>query len=240
MRLDWEQRYQSLDTPWDKGEPSPGLLEFLSNHPLSGKILVVGCGYGHDVRALSQQGCQVVGVDFAPSAIAAAQSLPTVGDETYLIADIFNLPKELDSSFDCVWEHTCFCAIAPEQRPNYVESVATVLKPGGKLLAVFFVNADLNGAANILAKVAGNLGIDLSRLGRLCLTTAGRIKIWFSRSSSSPKESPSMSERGESIQLMIAGAQIHYLHGQVNLLLVLKSQLLCLLSVMLVDCIPNR
>ncbi len=29
------------------------------------------------------------------------------------------------------------------------------------------VNADLNGAANILKKVAGNLGIDLSRLGRL-------------------------------------------------------------------------
>ncbi|MDF5714063.1 MAG: methyltransferase domain-containing protein [Rhizonema sp. NSF051] len=71
--FDWEQRYQSLYTPWDKGEPTPGLLEFLSNHPLSGKILVVGCGYGHDVRALSQQGRQVVGVDFAPSAIFAAR-----------------------------------------------------------------------------------------------------------------------------------------------------------------------
>ena len=31
------------------------------------------------------------------------------------------------------------------------------------------VNADLNGAANILSKVAGNLGIDLGRLGRRCL-----------------------------------------------------------------------
>lgn len=37
------------------------------------------------------------------------------------------------------------------------------------------INADLNGAANILRKVAGNLGIDLSRLGRRCLTTVGRI-----------------------------------------------------------------
>ncbi|MDF5722528.1 MAG: methyltransferase domain-containing protein [Rhizonema sp. PD37] len=145
MGLDWEQRYQSLDTPWDKGEPTPGLLEFLSNHPLSGKILVVGCGYGHDVRTLSQQGCQVVGVDFAPSAITAAQSFPSISDETYLIADIFNLPKELDSSFDYVWEHTCFCAIAPEQRPNYVESVARVLKRSGKLLAIFFVNPPNQG-----------------------------------------------------------------------------------------------
>ena len=40
------------------------------------------------------------------------------------------------------------------------------------------VNADLNGAANILSKVARNLGIDLSRLCRRCLTTAARIRLW--------------------------------------------------------------
>lgn len=55
------------------------------------------------------------------------------------------------------------------------------------------VNADLNGAANILNKVAGNLGINLSRLGRRCLTTVGRIRLWNcckSKSNASPKESP--------------------------------------------------
>jgi putative transposase len=40
------------------------------------------------------------------------------------------------------------------------------------------VNADLNGAANILAKVARTLGIDLSRLGRRCLTTVARMRLW--------------------------------------------------------------
>ncbi len=40
------------------------------------------------------------------------------------------------------------------------------------------VNSDLNGAANILRKVARNLGIDLSRLGRRSLTTVGRIRLW--------------------------------------------------------------
>lgn len=40
------------------------------------------------------------------------------------------------------------------------------------------VNADLNGAANILRKVARNLSLDLSRLGRRCLTTAARINLW--------------------------------------------------------------
>jgi putative transposase len=40
------------------------------------------------------------------------------------------------------------------------------------------INADLNGSANILRKVAGNLGIDLSKLGRRCLTTVARIRLW--------------------------------------------------------------
>jgi putative transposase len=40
------------------------------------------------------------------------------------------------------------------------------------------VNADLNGAANILRKVASNLGIDLGRVGRRSLTTVARIKLW--------------------------------------------------------------
>lgn len=40
------------------------------------------------------------------------------------------------------------------------------------------VNADLQASANILRKVAMNLGLDLSRIGRRCLTTAIRIRIW--------------------------------------------------------------
>ena len=36
----------------------------------------------------------------------------------------------------------------------------------------------LTNTDNILRKVAKNLGIDLSRLGRRCLTTVGRIRLW--------------------------------------------------------------
>lgn len=47
------------------------------------------------------------------------------------------------------------------------------------------VNADLNGAANILVKVASNLGIDLGRLGRRSLTTVARIRLWATPKSNS-------------------------------------------------------
>jgi len=42
----------------------------------------------------------------------------------------------------------------------------------------FLINADLNGAANILKKVARNLSLDLALLGRRCLTTVARIRLW--------------------------------------------------------------
>lgn len=171
MGVDWEQRYQSLDTPWDKGEPSPGLLEFLPNHPLLGEILVVGCGYGRDVRALAQQGGRVIGVDLAPSAIALAQTLPPIGDESYQVIDIFHLPKELQSRFDWVWEHTCFCAIAPDLRPCYVEAVAASLKPAGKLLAVFFLSPPNQGNGP-------PYGVTVAELDRLFADKFALLQDW--------------------------------------------------------------
>ncbi|MHC5720623.1 MAG: zinc ribbon domain-containing protein, partial [Nostoc sp.] len=41
------------------------------------------------------------------------------------------------------------------------------------------VNADLNASANILRKVASNLSMDLGLLGRRCLTTATRVRLWM-------------------------------------------------------------
>src|ERR1043166_9113599 len=48
----WESRYQSGDMPWEKGAPSPGLVDFLAAHPAlpRGTVCVPGCGTGHDVR----------------------------------------------------------------------------------------------------------------------------------------------------------------------------------------------
>ena len=37
-----------------------------------------------------------------------------------------------------VVEHTCLCALDPEQRGAYARSVQQALKPGGHYLAVFF------------------------------------------------------------------------------------------------------
>ncbi|GET41941.1 transposase, IS605 OrfB [Microseira wollei NIES-4236] len=54
------------------------------------------------------------------------------------------------------------------------------------------VNADLNASANILRKVASNLGLDLGLLGRRCLTTAARVRLWLNPMPSLSAESQSL------------------------------------------------
>lgn len=145
MQMDWESRYRSGDMPWEKGAPSPGLVEYLRSNSLDGKILVLGCGYGHDVRAIATPHNEVIGIDIAPSAVEGARAFPKVARESYQFTDLFNLPVAMRGSFDWVWEHTCFCAIDPAMRVAYVEAVTNALKPAGRLLAIFYLNPSHGG-----------------------------------------------------------------------------------------------
>lgn len=140
MPTDWEAAYQKQETPWDKGAPSPGLVDFLENERILGRVLVPGCGLGYDVRAIAASAEEVVGIDIAPSAITAAQAQPPISTVRFIQADLFALPDAWAATFDWVWEHTCFCAIDPSQRAAYVRAVSNVLKPGGHYLAVFYLD----------------------------------------------------------------------------------------------------
>lgn len=143
--MDWNSRYAEGDTPWDKGHPHPVLRDPLARGMLRGRVLVPGCGTGHDVRELARAGCEVTGLDVAPLAIERARAHPPAGRETYVLGDLFAPPRDFPAAFDGVFEHTCFCAIDPARRTDYVKAVATVLRPGGRLMAVFYAEPDAGG-----------------------------------------------------------------------------------------------
>ncbi len=144
MSTDWESRYRTGDMPWDKGAAHPALIAFLKSNPIHGRVLVPGCGLGHDVRALAATADEVVGLDISPSGVKAAKAHPTIGGERYVLGDLFALPPSLRGAFDVVFEHTCFCAIQPDQRADYVSAIAAALVPGGLLLAVFYLDPGLD------------------------------------------------------------------------------------------------
>lgn len=143
--VDWEDRYRAGDTPWEKGRGHPALADWLTKNGIAGRVLVPGCGSGHDVRLIAARGAEVVGFDIAPSAMPAAGSFSKVGNERYVRGDLFDPPAEWTGTFDWVFEHTCFCAISPTMRENYARSVAKLLKPGGRLLAIFYLDPDHEG-----------------------------------------------------------------------------------------------
>ncbi|QTN31617.1 methyltransferase domain-containing protein [Akkermansiaceae bacterium] len=149
---DWNARYETGDTPWEKGEAAPPLLEALGKLGAEiwgdGPVLVPGCGSGHDVRALAASGLPSVGVDLAPLAIAAAESHPKAGAETYELADFLHPGWQEGRSFSALWEHTCFCAIDPSRRDDYARACANLIAPGGRLIGVFFLTPQGPGEEN--------------------------------------------------------------------------------------------
>ena len=58
----------------------------------------------------------------------------------WLEGDFLDASMVPEHSVDMIFEHTCFCAIEPEQRSNYVKSAKHWLVPGGFLLGVFFTD----------------------------------------------------------------------------------------------------
>jgi SAM-dependent methyltransferase len=147
METDWEARYQLRDMPWEKGEPSPGLVDFLAGHPQlkRGTVLVPGCGSGHDARAWAAVGFAATGYDIAPSAIALSrEKTAAAGLKAEFIQGDF-LADEPPRPFDWLFEHTLFCAIEPPRRAEYVRAALRWLKPGGQYLAVNYLIPDKDG-----------------------------------------------------------------------------------------------
>src|SRR5271169_4758618 len=113
----WETRYRTNDMPWEKGAPSPGLVDFLAAHGELPRatVCVPGCGTGHDVLTWAQTGFQAFGFDLAPSAVQLSREralAARVGAE-FQIADF--LRSDPPFLFDWIFEHTLFCAIQPAE-----------------------------------------------------------------------------------------------------------------------------
>jgi methyl halide transferase len=132
-------------------------------------VAVLGCGRGHDARFLAARGYEVVGYDFSTAAVTAARALARRDgvDVRFEQRDIFTLALDAPHAFDGVWEYTCFCAIDPARRDEYVRTVASVLRPGGWLLACFFpVRAGGGGPpfavsrAEVRRRLAGSFRIE--------------------------------------------------------------------------------
>ena len=165
----WEESYRSGRTGWDLGMPTPVFRRLAeSNQFQPGKMLVICAGRGYDARMFARVGFQVTAVDFAEDAIKEMQSLldPDLSMEV-IQADIFDLPAFMNEEFEYILEYTCFCAIDPQRRSEYIDSVSNLLKPGGYYIALAFPIGQRTGGPPFLVSPdelidpLGNQGFEL-------------------------------------------------------------------------------
>ena len=141
----WEALYREGGDGWELGFATPPLVRWFATHSPRGKrALVVGCGRGHEARLLDQAGARVTAIDFAAPAVAAARESSHGQAIDYRQLDLFALPAT-GERWDLIVEHTCFCAIDPARRDEYVEVVAGALVPRGELLALFYAHGRPGG-----------------------------------------------------------------------------------------------
>ena len=134
----WQDHFERGRTPWDRGAASPQLGAWLASgelRPAAGAIAVPGCGSGHEVVALAQAGFDVVGLDYADAACAAARAhLEAAGLPTSLVVQADVLAWRPAQPFAAVYEQTCLCALHPDHWTRYAAALHGWLRPGGRLL----------------------------------------------------------------------------------------------------------
>lgn len=149
----WDTIYRESEENrpgWDLGAPNPELVWQLENavpELVPGRVLVPGCGYGHDLRLFAERGFEVTGVDLAPMAVAGARLLLEEAGVAGVVVegDFFAIEPGEGADFDYIYEYTCFCAIHPTRRREYAEQAARLLRRGGQLIGCFYNHGNEGG-----------------------------------------------------------------------------------------------
>lgn len=144
----WQDIYMAEARPgWDLQQPAEALKDMLQRikFPKS-RVLVLGCGEGHDAALFAEVGHVVTAVDFSAKAIQRGrEKYKDLKNLTFVEENIFNLPQDWNFSFDVIIEHTCFCALSPEQRKKLVNVWRRLLHEEGQLMGVFFTMLKRSG-----------------------------------------------------------------------------------------------
>ena len=134
----WQERFESGQTGWDRGGPSPQLLAWLDSGALTPcRIAVPGCGAGWEVAELARRGFEVVGIDYTAAAVARVRDLLAAQGLHPPIIQADVLQWQPDRPLDAVYEQTCLCAIHPVSWITYAHQLRQWLRPGGTLWALF-------------------------------------------------------------------------------------------------------
>lgn len=135
MRWLYRAWYRWGTPPWVIG-PREELVSLVDAGGVPpGSALDLGCGVGDNSVFLAARGFEVVGVDYADSAVARAR-LNAAGRGVavdFRVADVTSMP-EVEGPFDLIVDYGTFDDLPEENRPACYAEILRVSRPGTRLL----------------------------------------------------------------------------------------------------------
>jgi cyclopropane fatty-acyl-phospholipid synthase-like methyltransferase len=131
----------SAKAPWDIGRPQKALAAIADL--VTGSVLDAGCGTGENALFFAGRGRPVVGIDYVGIAIEEARRKAAergVAAE-FLCRDVLML-DQFGRTFDSVIDCGLFHVFSDEDRARYVEGLAHVVKPGGRVFLMCFSDGE--------------------------------------------------------------------------------------------------
>jgi SAM-dependent methyltransferase len=138
---DWDLVYRQEQPPiWNIGTVQPALAEVIKEGgSVRGDVLDAGCGYAELSLELAALGYTVVGIDIAPTALAAATAAAQdrgLSNVTFVQDDITSLTG-YDARFSTIFDSGMLHSLPPDQRERYLRSMHRAAAPG----ASFYIMA---------------------------------------------------------------------------------------------------
>ena len=122
---------------WADLEPSPYLVSWLEKNPIdkpSKRACVIGCGVGDDAEALSEFGFEVTAFDISVTAIELCKNRYKDTKVNYVVADLFDYPKEWFESFDVVYECNTIQVLPGDYRIKARIAMSSLICKDGHIL----------------------------------------------------------------------------------------------------------
>src|SRR5437773_139152 len=134
----WNSVYEG-SPPWDIGRPQPDFVMLADAGKFRGRVLDVGCGTGEHVMLAASHGAEAMGVDVAELAIerARAKAQQRGISAMFEVGDVLRLDR-LGRQFDVITDSGVFHVFDDQERPVYVNSLRSALRPGGMYYLMCF------------------------------------------------------------------------------------------------------
>jgi len=136
--------------PWDVGQPQAPLIAVADR--VTSPVLDIGCGTGDTALFFAARGDRVTGIDFVEAAIRRARVKAAKRNLAveFLVKDALTL-GDCDRQFASVIDSGLFHVFSGDNRRRYVQGLAQVLDPGGRLFLMCGSDAEQR---NIIPRVS--------------------------------------------------------------------------------------